>query len=289
MNEKTEAVQRMQSYIDTHLYEQITPADLSRESMYSPWYAARIFKELTGSFPADYIRRLRLSRSALRLRDEKCRITDVAFDMGFNSVDGYRRAFLREFGCNPREYAKSPIPLPLYTPFGVKYKEFWKENPIMENVKNIFIQVIDKPARKALIMRGEKASDYFAYCEEVGCDVWGVLVSIKSLCNEPVCMWLPENLRAGKSEYVQGVEVPMDYDGAVPEGFDVIELPKAKYLMFQGEPFEEENFCDAIVHVQNAMDKYDPSVIGYIWDDRNPRIQLEPIGSRGYIEMRAVK
>ena len=112
---------------------------------------------------------------------------------------------------------------------------------------------------------------------------------MKSLSGEPVSMWLPEKLRAGKSEYVQGVEVPLDYGGAVPEGFDVIELPRAKYLMFQGEPFEEEYFCEAIVHVQNAMDKYDPSVIGYTWDDTNPRIQLEPIGARGYIEMRAIK
>jgi len=41
----------------------------------------------------------------------------------------------------------------------------------------------------------------------------------------------------GTSEYVQGVEVPVDYDGIIPDGFDVIELPAAKYLMFQGEPF----------------------------------------------------
>ena len=37
------------------------------------------------------------------------------------------------------------------------------------------------------------------------------------------------------------------------------------------------------------MDNYDPAVIGYVWDDSNPRIQLEPRGTRGYIEMRAIK
>ena len=41
--------------------------------------------------------------------------------------------------------------------------------------------------------------------------------------------------------------------------------------------------------VQCAMDRYEPSVIGYEWDDENPRIQLEPKGERGYIELRAVK
>lgn len=41
--------------------------------------------------------------------------------------------------------------------------------------RNVFIQVIKKPARKVIIKRGEKAAEYFAYCEEVGCDVWGLL------------------------------------------------------------------------------------------------------------------
>ena len=59
--------------------------------------------------------------------------------------------------------------------------------------------------------------------------------------------------------------------------------------MFQGEPFAEENYCEAIIAVQQAMNGYDPSVIGYAWDNENPRIQLEPRGERGYIELRAVK
>ena len=38
-----------------------------------------------------------------------------------------------------------------------------------------------------------------------------------------------------------------------------------------------------------AMEKYDPALIGYRWDDDNPRMQLEPRGERGYIELRAVR
>ena len=81
----------------------------------------------------------------------------------------------------------------------------------------------------------------------------------------------------------------MDYNGTIPEGFDVIDLPEADYLMFQGEPFREEDYCDAITAVQQAMDSYDPAVIGYSWDNSNPCIQLEPRGNRGYIELRAIR
>ena len=75
MEDRIEAVQRMQDYIDAHLCEDITLADLARVSLFSPWYAHRLFAQLTGLPPAEYIRRLRLSRAALRLRDEHRRYT----------------------------------------------------------------------------------------------------------------------------------------------------------------------------------------------------------------------
>ena len=290
MKEQIEAVQRMQDYIESHWQESITLADLSKASHFSPWYSARLVRKLTGLSPADYIRRYKLSRSALRLRDEDCKVIDVAFDLGFGSVDGYQRAFLREFGCNPREYAAHPVPLYLMTPYGVKYRFTEKEPMNMEQIKNVFIQVIEKPARKVILKRGIQAYDYMTYCNEAGCDVWGLLTSIKSISGEPVCLWLPEQYRPeGTSQYVQGVEVSSDYGGPVPEGFDVIQLPAASFLMFQGEPFEEEDFCQAIQMVQAAMERYDLSVIGLAPDPENPRIQLEPIGTRGYIEMIPVK
>ena len=154
------------------------------------------------------------------------------------------------------------------------------------STKNIFIQQIEKPGRKAIIKRGVAATDYFSYCGEVGCDVWGILTSMDSLCGEPVCMWLPgKYIKPGTSEYVQGVETSESYEGLIPEGFDTIELPPATYLVFRSEPFAEEDFETAILEVQQAIKKYDPAVFGYEWDDENPRIQLEPIGTRGYIEL----
>ena len=289
MNEQIEAVQRMQDYIAEHLDMNITMSDLANVSRYSPWYSYRLFVDLLHITPAVYIRRLRLSKSALRLRDEKVKIVDVAFDSGFESADGYQRAFYKEFGCNPYEYSVCPTPIYLFKPYGIKYARK-KEKVVMSEVKNVFVQVIEKPERKVIIKRGKDATEYFKYSEEVGCDVWGLLCSMKSICGEPVCLWLPKKyIKAGTSEYVQGVEVAMDYSGEVPDGFDVIELPKCKYIMFQGEPFEEENFGEAIEQVWNAMKKYNPETIGYAWDEENPRIQLEPIGTRGYIELLAVK
>ena len=290
MKEQTLAVQRMQDYIETHLETEIALSDLARVSLFSPWHSYRLFRACLGMTPAEYVRRLRLSRSAVRLKQENCRIIDVAFELGFGSVDGYTRAFHREFGCNPSTYARHPVPIPLFIPYGAKFRELRKDEIDMKQVQSVFVQVIHKPERKVIIKRGKTAEDYFAYCEEVGCDVWGMLMSMTSLCGEPVCLWLPEPYRTpGTAVYVQGVEVAAEDSVPVPEGFDVIQLPAAEYLAFQGEPFLEEDYAEAILAVQHAMDRYDPTVIGYVWDDASPRIQMEPRGERGYMELRAVK
>ena len=288
MEEQRKAVRRMQDYIHDHLSEAISMADLAKAASFSPWYARRIFIRYLGMTPAVYIRRLKLSRSALRLRDESGQILDVAMDMGYGSVDGYQRAFRREFGINPKEYSSSPIPVWLFTPSFITDKE--RSENKMSDTRNVFIQVVEKPARKVILKRGVRATEYWSYCEEVGCDVWGLLTSIKSISGEPVCLFLPEKLRnPAANEYVQGVEVEPDYAGEVPEGFEVIDLPASTYLLFRGEPFAEEDYVAAIGEIWDAEKKYDPAFIGFEWDNENPRIQLEPRGERGYIELVPVK
>ena len=288
MEEQRKAVRRMQDYINDHISEEISIGDLAKAASFSPWYARRIFIKYLDMTPAVYIRRLKLSRSALKLRDESCQILDVAMDMGYGSVDGYQRAFRREFGINPGEYSASPVPVWLFTPYFIIDQE--RSERKMSDIRNVFIQVVEKPARKVIIKRGIKATEYWSYCEEVGCDVWGLLTSIKSISGEPVCLFLPENLRKPvTNEYVQGVEVEPDYRGTVPEGFEVIDLPASTYLLFRGEPFAEENYEAAIGEIWDAEKKYNPAFIGYEWDDTNPRIQLEPRGERGYMELVPVK
>ena len=273
MKEQVLAVQRMQDYIEKNNTEEINLSDLARISMFSPWYSYRLFRDALGLTPTEYIRKYRLTQAAKELRGGNVKVIDAAYNAGFNNVDTFTRAFYREFGI-----------------YGAKYRELRKENIDVSNIQPIFIQVVRKPERLCIIKLGKHAEDYFPYCEEVSCDVWGILMSMKSLCGEPVSMWLPEKYKKpDTSTYVQGVEVETDYMGMIPEGFDIIHLPEAEYLIFQGQPFREEDYCEAIRTVQAAMNSYDPSVIGYRWDDENPRIQLEPRGQRGYIELRAVR
>ena len=294
--EKINAVQRMQDYINEHINSPITLSDLAKAAGYSQYHSARIFRELTGKSPFEYLRALRLSKAALCLRDNRAKVIDVAFDFVFDSHEGFTRAFTRQFGIPPRKYSEDPKPIKLFMPYRIRdyYLTMQKGEIGMsekKETKTVFVQVVERPARKLILKRGIKADNYFDYCEEVGCDIWGILVSIKEAMYEPAGMWLPDKMiKPGTSKYVQGVEVPQDYSGEVPDGFDIIDLPPCKLMVFQGEPYAEEKFGEAIAEIWDVMKKFNPEIYGFEWaDEDSPRIQLEPQDYRGYIEARPVR
>lgn len=290
------AVQFLQEYMEANLKRRITLKELAEAVGYSPWHMTRIFKEVTGKTPFEYLRALRLTKAAIFLRDNEARVIDVALDYVFDSHEGFTRAFSREFGLSPYKYSKSTPPIPLFLPKRAyeTYRQFHKEVKSMKdqlNTKSVFVQVIERPARKLLLKRGQKAEEYFAYCDEVGCDVWSVLTSVKEALYEPIGIWLPQHLiKPGTSKYVQGVELPLDYSKAIPEGYELIELPPCTLMVFQGEPYDDENFSEEIGLVWKHIDRFNPGIYGYEWDpEAAPRFQLAPMGYRGYIEARPVK
>ncbi len=290
------AVRRMQEYIDRNIQERITLYKLAQAAGYSPWHANRIFKEITGKTPFEYLRALRLSRAAVKLKDEDVRVIDVALDFVFESHEGFTRAFSKQFGISPQYYSKHTPPIKLFMPnriLGYYLRQQRGDHKMTKNanVNTVFVQVVERPARKLIIKRGVKATHYFEYCEEVGCDIWGILTSVTEALYEPIGMWLPENLRQpGTSIYAQGVEVPIDYAGQIPDGFEMMDLAPCKMMVFQGQPYDDEKFEQAISDLWEVMKTYNPEVYGFKWaDEDGPRFQLAPMGYRGYIEARPVR
>ena len=294
--DKIKAAERMQAHIEAHLGDKITMAALARAAHYSQWHAARVFKEVTGKTPFEYIRLRRLSAAAARLRETSCKVIDVAFDFVFDSHEGFTRAFARQFGITPNHFRRIGPTVELFLPPQLRdwYTRRQRGELTMAETKRpetVFVQVLDWPARKMIVRRGKKATHYFEYCEELGCDVWDQLAGIRDTLQEPMGMWLPEGLRsAGTSQYVQGVEVATDYDGEVPDGFEVTTLPPCKMMVFQGPPFEDKDFESAIASLWDVMNSYRPETYGFEWaDEDGPRFQLRPEGYRGYIEGRPVR
>jgi len=300
MGSNCEATARMVAYIHAHLREPITARDVADAAGYSPFHAARVFKGETDLTPFEYIRRERLTRSAHELRCARVKVLDVALDFVFGSHEGFTRAFANAFGITPKRYASVPKPDGWLVPrYYLDRQKILTEESDMGKATIIFTQIVERPARKLLLRRSKSAEHYFDYCEEFGCvdDESGdpiphrILSGIKEALYEPVGVWLPDNMRPeGTGLYASALELPADYAGEIPEGFELIDLPACKMLVFQGEPFKDEGFETAIGTLWEACEKFSPEAYGYEYAPAlAPRMQLSPQGWRGYIEMKPVR
>ncbi len=291
--------EQIKDYIGEHLCEPITLNDIAGEIGYSKYYTSRLFKEETGLSLFEYIRRERLLASAFALRVGNERVIDVALDFMFDSHEGFTRAFANGFGITPKKFSDYPTPngwmIPYY--YFNRQKNKTEDFNMKRKTAVIFTQIMERPARKLILFRSKNATHYGEYCEEVGCGShdnstpWDILCGIKEAINEPMGVWLPESMRPeGTGIYAHAVEVAADYSGEIPSGFDIIDLPQCKYLVFQGEPYDDDKYGDAIGELWENIADFNPAVYGYEWDDEvAPKFQLAPMGWRGYIEGRAVK
>jgi AraC family transcriptional regulator len=100
------AVMRAVDYVETHLREPVTVADMAGAAAYSVFHFCRIFNSTTGQTPFDYLMMRRLTEAALALLDRDSSVTDVAFDYQFGSPEAFSRAFRRAHGVSPAEWRR---------------------------------------------------------------------------------------------------------------------------------------------------------------------------------------
>ena len=87
-------------------------SDISREGLaaavdINPNYLSSLFKAYTGKKINEYINHLRIHEAAKKLKNNEPKIIEIAFDVGFESLSTFIRAFKNELGMTPTEYRKS--------------------------------------------------------------------------------------------------------------------------------------------------------------------------------------
>jgi AraC-like DNA-binding protein len=90
--------------IERNLDADLSLATLAREARLSPFHCLRLFQQVTGASPHQYVRRMRLRRAATLLAATQTKIIDVAAECGFEDISNFNRAFRSEFRDNPRRF-----------------------------------------------------------------------------------------------------------------------------------------------------------------------------------------
>jgi AraC-like DNA-binding protein len=99
-------IRRAMEFMAANSADPCSLTTVAREVGMSPFHFARLFSDLAGTSPHQYLLGLRLRRSAAMLRDGVS-VTEAAMNNGFQNLSHFSRSFQRRFGVSPRRYASS--------------------------------------------------------------------------------------------------------------------------------------------------------------------------------------
>ena len=100
---RAEACLRAIAHAEERLTEPVSVADLADAAGYSIFHFCRVFARCVRMSPYTYVVRRRLTGAAADVVGGDRRIVDIATGCGFESHEGFARAFARVFGCLPGE------------------------------------------------------------------------------------------------------------------------------------------------------------------------------------------
>ena len=121
-HELHQALDTLTHLVGHNLDEPTDGTALAEAANYSRFHFQRLFRERTGETPGDCRRRLRLERAAYYLRHSSQPVTQIALDAGFDSLEGFSRAFRKAYALSPSHYRRlEPLSWLLAAPNDIHY------------------------------------------------------------------------------------------------------------------------------------------------------------------------
>jgi len=103
--EYTARVNRVIDYIEAHISEDLSLAELADVAHFSPFHFHRIFRGMVGETLNDFIHRIRVEKAAAKLvLNPKKSVTEIAFDCGFSSSSAFARSFREAYGMSASDW-----------------------------------------------------------------------------------------------------------------------------------------------------------------------------------------
>jgi AraC-like DNA-binding protein/ligand-binding sensor protein len=99
-------VQKAREYINKHKMESLSLTAVAKVAGASVFHFCKVFHKATGLKFTDYVARIRLEDARTQLLNPNRRVSEVAYDVGFQSLTQFNRMFKRVFGQSPSEFRK---------------------------------------------------------------------------------------------------------------------------------------------------------------------------------------
>jgi AraC family transcriptional regulator len=240
-------IQASLDYIEDHLKDDLTAETLARIAGFSPYHYYRVFQAYVGKPVMEYIRCRRLAYAVVELAHGR-RILDIALDYGFETHNGFSKAFRKIYGCSPERYrlhGSGQVPVKVDLSLFAQYQ--LRGAIVMEP------QIVTKPAFKIAGYELKTTTRDGLSNQEVPA-FWGKLTAehfdtlhnkLQTVNEAELGMCFPTDPANGDFSYVIAVEV-RDFNG-VPADLFTAEIPEAVYAIFTTPANDgEENIAPAI-------------------------------------------
>jgi AraC-like DNA-binding protein len=99
-----EPVRNAKNFIHRHLGEQMSLEAVATAVNVSPFHFCKLFKRATGLTFTDFVNRARVEKAKRMLMRPSARITEIAYDVGFQSLSHFNRSFRRIADESPSEF-----------------------------------------------------------------------------------------------------------------------------------------------------------------------------------------
>lgn len=96
-------LRNIHAYIEQHLSEPLTLAELAAEAGLSEFHFARMFKQSTRQAPHQYVMQQRMARAQALLRHSRLSMTEIAMACGFSSASHFSNRFKATLGKTPSQ------------------------------------------------------------------------------------------------------------------------------------------------------------------------------------------
>lgn len=97
------------TYLDSDPVDSLSIAEAAVRAGLSEFHFIRVFGEVVGKAPSDYISERRLKHAAELLRTSKRSVLEIALDCGYLNASAFGRAFKRRHGASPLAFRKSGL------------------------------------------------------------------------------------------------------------------------------------------------------------------------------------
>lgn len=226
-------LQRTIDYMEEHITEPMDHEKIAREMNVSVFYFQRIFTMICGFTPSEYIRNRRLALAGSELIYTNNKVIDIALKYGYDTPEGFTRAFTRFHGVTPNAVKKGNVSIKSFVPLRVSISLKGGSSMNYRIVEKEAFKVLEKVEVHQIITEENKyeISDFWDKAKADG-TIQTLIDSLAEGEKNLIGICYGDSCEGSKT-FEYSIAAKCTENCVVPEGYRMSEIPARTWAVFE--------------------------------------------------------